>query len=327
MPQPLGKSRILFQRRQKHTRLYSSLIPAPHAPVTLRAVVRAAVICILCFLNLAFWGTLVLSGGLVKLLTFGRVRNRVILVLAWLGERFVAGNDRIFDTFLDTKWIMEGLDGLRRDGHYLIISNHVSWVDILALFRAFHVKAPLIRFFLKQQLIWAPFVGQAAWALDFPFMKRYSPEYLAQHPEKRGADLLTTRRACRRYRYIPVSILNFVEGTRFDRAKHEDQQSPYRFLLRPRVGGIGFVLASMGRELDAMYDVTLVYPQRDVTFLDFVSNRVPWIRVEARRIEIPHEFHDSAITHPGEPRDRFKEWMETIWRDKDRRIGEILSAP
>ncbi|HEX2060721.1 MAG TPA: acyltransferase, partial [Thermoanaerobaculia bacterium] len=136
-----------------------------------------------------------------------------------------------------------------------------------------------------------------------------------------------TRRACRRYRYLPVSILNFVEGTRFTRDKHEDQQSPYRFLLRPRVGGISFVIASLARQLDAMYDVTLVYPQRDVTFADFLRNRVPWVRIEARRVEIPVEFHASAITQPGEPRERFKEWVETIWREKDERIGEILSAP
>lgn len=288
---------------------------------------RAVVIALLLILNLAFWATLVLLGGLVKLLTWGAVKGTIIRVLAWFGERWVAGNGRIFDTLLDTKWIIEGVDGLRHDGHYLIISNHVSWVDIVALFRAFHVKAPLIRFFLKQQLIWAPFVGQAAWALDFPFMKRYSPQYLEQHPEKRGEDLRTTRRACRRYRHIPVSILNFVEGTRFTRAKQEEQKSPFQHLLRPRVGGVSFVVASMAKQLDAMYDVTLVYPQRDVTFFDFLLNRVPWIHVEARRVEIPDEFLDSAITTPGELRERFKEWFDTLWRDKDRRIGEILSGP
>jgi 1-acyl-sn-glycerol-3-phosphate acyltransferase len=308
---------VVFERREEHAPIV----------VTLRAVFRAAVIVLLLIFNLAFWATLVLSGGLVKLLTWGRVKGRIIRVLAWFGERWVACNDRIFDSLLDTKWVIEGVNGLRHDGHYLIISNHVSWIDILALFRAFHGKAPLMRFFLKQQLAWAPFVGQAAWALDFPFMKRYSPEYLKQHPEKRGADLLTTRRACRRYRHIPVSILNFVEGTRFDPAKHAEQQSPYRHLLRPRIGGISFVVASMAKQLDAMYDVTLVYPRRDVTFLDFIMNRVPWIRVEARRLEIPHEFHNSAITNPGEPREQFKQWVETLWAEKDRRIGEILNVP
>jgi len=275
--------------------------------------------------NVAFWGTLVFLGGMVKLLTFGDARRRVILALSWLAERWVGVNDRLFDGFLETRWQIEGVEGLRRDGHYLLISNHISWVDIFAVLRAFHLRAPFIRFFLKHALIWSPIVGQAAWALEFPFMRRYSPEYLAQHPEKRGRDLETTKKACRRYRQLPVSILNFVEGTRFDRQKHEDQQSPYRHLLRPRVGGIGFVLASMSEQLDAIYDVTVVYPKRDVTIFDFLANRLPWIRVQARRIEIPEELRSAAITEPGEARDRFKQWVEEIWRQKDAAIGRILA--
>ena len=110
---------------------------------------------------------------------------------------------------------------------------------------------------VKHQLVWFPIVGQASQALEFPFMKRYTPDYLAKHPEKRGRDLETTRRACQRYRQIPVAILNFVEGTRFTLEKHADQESPYRHLLRPRIGGISFVLASLGDQLDGFFDVTL----------------------------------------------------------------------
>lgn len=247
--------------------------------------------------------------------------------MAWLGERWVQGCDTIFDALLDTEWRIEGFDGLRRDAHYLVISNHVSWVDIFAMFRALYGRAPFLRFFLKHTLKWFPIVGQACWALEFPFMRRYSPEYLAHHPEKRGRDLETTRKACRRYKHIPVSILNFVEGTRFTRGKHEDQESPYRYLLRPRVGGIGFVLASLGEQLDAMLDVTIVYPDRDVTMLDFISNRVPWITLRARRLEIPPEMLDPAITEPGPKREEFKAWVETIWREKDEEIGRILAEP
>jgi 1-acyl-sn-glycerol-3-phosphate acyltransferase len=236
----------------------------------------------------------------------------------------VRGNDWIFDTFLSTRWEIEGLEELRRDGHYLVLSNHVSWIDIFALYRAFLGVGPFIRFFLKQQLIWFPIAGQACWALAFPFMRRYSPEYLKQHPEKRGRDLETTRIACRRYRHVPVAILNFIEGTRFSREKHEDQQSPYRNLLRPRVGGIGFVLASLAEQLDAMYDVTLVYPHRDVTMWDFVTNRVEWVKLLARRIEIPDEFQSAAVTEAGEVRERFKVWVEQIWREKDQLISETV---
>jgi 1-acyl-sn-glycerol-3-phosphate acyltransferase len=287
-------------------------------------VVRAVVIILLLLLNTALWGTLVFLGGLVKLLTFGAARRRVILGLTWFGERWVQGNDWVFDTFLDTEWRFEGFDGLRRDAHYLVISNHVSWIDILAAFRALHGRGPFLRFFLKHTLMWFPIVGQACWALEFPFMRRYSPEYLKQHPEKRGRDLETTRKACRRYRHIPVSILNFVEGTRFTREKHEDQQSPYRHLLRPRIGGIGFVIASLGEQLDALVDMTIVYPHRDVTLWDFVTNRVPWITLRARRLHIPAELITPAITERGPTREQFKEWVENIWREKDEEIARTL---
>lgn len=287
---------------------------------------RAFAILILLPLNLLLWGTPLFLGGLVKLLTFGEARRKVNRALPWFGDRWVQFNDAIFDTFLDTRWNVDGLEGLERTGRYLIISNHVSWVDIFVLFRVFRGRAPFMRFFLKQVLIWFPIAGQACWALGFPFMRRYSPEYLAHHPEKRGHDLETTRIACRRYRKIPVTILNFVEGTRFSEEKHEDQQSPYEHLLRPRIGGIGFVIASLAEELEALYDVTLVYPDRDVTMWQFASNKVPWIKVRARRLEIPAEFHDAAITEPGPSRERFRTWIEQIWREKDRTIAEMLAS-
>ena len=289
-----------------------------------RAVVRASVIILLLVLNLLLWGSLVFLGGIVKLLTFREARRRVILGLTWFGERWVQCNDWIFDTFLDTEWRFQGFDDLRRDAHYLVISNHISWIDILAVFRALHGHAPFLRFFLKHTLIWFPILGQACWAMEFPFMRRYSPEYLKQHPEKRGRDLETTRRACRRYRHLPVSVLNYVEGTRFTREKHEDQQSPYRHLLRPRIGGIGFVIASLGEQLDSMVDVTIVYPHRDVTIWDFVTNRVPWITLHARRLDIPPEHVTSAITERGPAREAFKAWVEKIWQEKDEEISRIL---
>jgi 1-acyl-sn-glycerol-3-phosphate acyltransferase len=288
-------------------------------------VFRAAAILFLLPLNLAVWGTLVFACGVVKLLTYGAARRRVIAAASWFGERWVIGNDWIFDTFLDTKWNIEGIDGARRDGHYLVVSNHVSWIDIFAVFRAFHGKTPFLRFFLKHTLIWFPIAGQACWALEFPFMRRYSPEYLAQHPEKRGRDLETTRIACRRYRKIPVTILNYAEGTRYSEEKHEDQQSPYTHLLRPRIGGISFVIASMAEQLDALYDLTIVYPHRDVTMWQFISNQVPWVEIRARRMEIPAEFHSAAITEPGPARERFKAWVEEIWREKDLTIGRVLA--
>lgn len=291
-------------------------------------LVRGSITILLLALNTILLGTPILLGGVVRLLTpDGPRRRRVILFIAGLAETWVANNDRILDAMVDTEWDIAGVDDLRYDGHYLITSNHLSWVDIIVLFRAFHRKAAIPRFFLKQELIWMPIVGQACWALEFPFMKRYSPEYLAKHPEKRGTDLETTRRACQRYRNVPVAVINFMEGTRFTREKHEEQESPYRHLLRPRTGGIGFVLASLGDQLDGLFDVTIAYPGGRVTFWDLVSNRMPRIVVRARRIDIPPELIDPAVTEPGPARDRLKSWLEAMWRDKDRLLDSLLATP
>lgn len=290
-------------------------------------MVRGVATLLLLALNLGFWGVPVLTLGAVKLFTTGEVRRRVVLALAHLAESWVGMNNWIFDRLLDTAWDVEGVESIRYDGHYLVISNHISWVDIFVLFRAFHGHAAFPRFFLKRELIWFPIAGQACWALEFPFMRRYSPEYLDRHPDKRGTDLETTRRACQRYRHIPVAILNFLEGTRFSREKHADQDSPYHHLLRPRIGGIGFVLASLGDQIEAMFDVTLAYPRHDITMWELVTNRLSRIIVRARRIEIPDELRDAAITQPGPTRDRFKQWIDDLWREKDRLLDELSGRP
>jgi 1-acyl-sn-glycerol-3-phosphate acyltransferase len=280
-------------------------------------VVRGVIVTLLLFLNLVLWGTLIFVCGILKVLTRGELRRRVTLLAAWLGEQFVRVNSVIYDALLPTRWNIQAAEGLDRNGHYLIFSNHRSWTDILVIFRAFHRRTALVRFFLKAELVWFPVVGQASWALDFPFMRRYSAEYLAKHPEKRGKDLETTRRACRRYRRVPVAILNFLEGTRFTAEKHEEQQSPYANLLRPRVGGAGFVLASLGDQLDGVIDVAIQYSEDDATIWDFVCGRIAEITVHMRELDVPPEFYSTAIVDPGPARDRFRAWIEKIWSEKD----------
>jgi len=282
------------------------------------AIVRGIVVFVLLFFNLCLWGVPLMVMSLSKFFVRGPKRAPIIRFLARIGERWVAGNNSIFDTMLSTQWEIEGIEGTRYDGHYLIISNHVSWVDIFALFRAFHGHAAFIRFFLKRELIWMPIVGQACWALEFPFMRRYTPEHLERHPEKRGTDLETTRRLCRRYRRVPMAILNFVEGTRFSREKHAEQESPYRHLLRPRIGGISFVLASLGDQLDAIFDVTLAYPKSDVTMWEFVTDRVPRVIVRARRLDVTPELIDPNA------REYLKEWIDDLWRHKDTMLDSYL---
>lgn len=290
---------------------------------------RGLIVLALFALNLGFWGIPVTICAVLRfLLPIRPARVVIVASMVRVTWGWIATNSAIA-RLLPTRYTVRGLDELdragriRNDGHYLIVSNHQSWVDIFVLFQTFHRRTPLVRFFMKHQLLWFPVVGIGCWALDFPFMKRYSQEYLAKHPEKRGTDLETTRRACRRYRHIPVSLLAFIEGTRFTLQKHADQESPYMHLLRPRFGGIGYVVATIGEQLDDMLDATIVYRGRGSGLWEFVSGQIDEIIVDVREIEVHPEFFVSAIVEPGPKRDAFKSWVQRIWAEKDALIGRI----
>jgi 1-acyl-sn-glycerol-3-phosphate acyltransferase len=166
----------------------------------------------------------------------------------------------------------------------LVVANHQSWVDILVLQKVLNRKVPFLKFFLKKDLIYVPVIGLCWWALDFPFMQRYSAAFLARHPHLKGKDVSTTRKACEKFRYKPVSVMNFLEGTRFTPEKHDKQQSPFSNLLKPKAGGISFVLNAMGEHLHKLLDVTIYYPKGAPSFWDYISGNVHNINSSRRSI-------------------------------------------
>ena len=189
--------------------------------------------------------------------------------------------------------------------------------------KIFNRRSPFLKFFLKQQLMWVPVLGLAWWALDFPFMRRHSKETLERHPEWRGKDKQATRKACERFRHLPVSVMNFVEGTRFTPAKHAKQESPYTNLLRPRAGGVAFVLETMGDMLRAIVDVTIVYPDRRPTLIDLLADRVPDIHVHVRQLPIPPEFVGRDYENDAAFRAGFQRWISELWAEKDAQIAKM----
>ncbi len=250
------------------------------------------------------------------------LRETLSRALVGVAESWIDVNSALFEVFTRTRWQVEGLDGLRRDGNYLVLCNHQSWVDIPVLQKIFNRRIPFLRFFLKSGLIWVPLLGPAWWALDFPFMKRYSKETLARHPEWQGKDRAATRKACEKFSQMPVSVMNFVEGTRFTQAKHNAQSSNYRHLLRPKAGGVAFVLDAMGDGLHAILDVTIVYPLGAGSMMDLIAGRVRDIRVHVRELPITAEMRgdydgDAAF------RQRLQAWVNELWQAKDARIEAL----
>lgn len=198
--------------------------------------------------------------ALLKLVLPGRGRDYASWAVMWVAETWSEIDKAIFALCIPTKWDIRGVENLRKDTSYLAVSNHQTWVDIPALIESLNRRTPFFKFFLKKELIWVPLLGLAWWGLDYPFMKRYSKAFLEKHPELKGKDLEITKAACELFKRQPVTVVNYLEGTRFTETKRQEQQSPYRYLLKPKAGGVAFVLAALGEQLDALLDVTIVYP-------------------------------------------------------------------
>ncbi|MCG8471135.1 MAG: acyltransferase [Desulfobacterales bacterium] len=227
--------------------------------------------------------------------------------------------------FQKTRLEITGAENLKKEMWYLVISNHQSWVDILMLQKALNRKIPFLKFFIKQELIWVPVMGLAWWAMDFPFMKRYSKEFLKKNPHLKGKDIEVTRKACEKYKTIPVSIVNFVEGTRFTDEKHTRQDSPFTHLLKPKAGGMAFVLGSMGNLMTGIVNVTIVYPEGPKSFWDFLCGRIDSVKVHVDLLEISDDVIGSYENDPNF-RAHFQTWINGVWEAKDRQIRKMKQA-
>ena len=222
------------------------------------------------------------------------------------------------------KWDVQGLDGLNKKNWYLLISNHHSWADIVVLCVLFRKHIPMNKYFLKQQLAWVPFIGLACWALDMPFMRRYSRGYLLRHPERRGKDVETTRRSCEKFRAHPTTIVNFVEGSRFTEEKQQQTRSPYQNLLSPKAAGIAMALNVLGSQFDKLLNVTLCYPENNQKpFYDMLSGRLTRVVVRVSLEPVMEELHGDYVNDKNFKR-RFQRWLNRLWEEKDRQLTEIM---
>ena len=276
-------------------------------------------------LNTIFWCTPIFVLSLVKLLVpIPVVVKAITSLLNTIASNWISMNGWVHALTQNMSWQVEGLDALKEKDWYLILANHQSWADIFVLQRIFNHRIPFMKFFLKQELVWVPVIGLAWWALDFPFMKRFTKSYLAKHPEMKGKDMETTKKACEKFKHLPVSIMNFVEGTRFTLHKHQRQQSPFKHLLKPKAGGAGFVMTAMGEQLHKVLDVTIAYPQKERSFWDFLCGKITEVRVQVNTIELTPELIGD-YENDSDYRIRFQAWLNQLWREKDARIEQMIA--
>ncbi|MGY3902606.1 acyltransferase [Aeromonas lusitana] len=270
--------------------------------------------------------SLILLVSLVKLLpipALGRACSRINngIMRCWLGC-----NAFVIRLTTRIEWQIEDDTQLRKDGWYLIISNHMSWTDIVVLGHLFRDRLPVPKFFMKHELIYIPLMGLACWGLDMPFMRRYSREFLLRNPHLRGKDIETTRSACEKFRHIPTTVINFVEGTRFTEPKRDAARSPYRHLMPPKAAGLAFTLAAMGEQFDSLINVTISYPDNSETpFKDFLMGRMKRIRVRIEELPVDEQLVGDYFNDKQFKRG-FQQWLNQRWQEKDRTLAQWQEA-
>lgn len=291
----------------------------------LPAPLRGVIASLLMLLNILLWVPLLLLVSLIKLaLPFKAVRLTIDPLLLRIAQAWIAGNSGWMRLTQPLNWEVSGIEALSQHQWYLVVCNHQSWVDILVLQHVLNRRIPLLKFFLKKELIWVPIMGLAWWALEFPFMRRHSEAYLQQHPQARGKDAATTRAACEKYALIPTSVMNFLEGTRCTPAKQQRQQSPYKHLLKPKAGGVTLALEAMGEKFGAVLDITLIYPAGIPNFWQFLQGCVPRVIVEVRTLTVPQVQATAGQSRELALRETCQQWVNQLWAEKDAKMSEVI---
>ncbi len=270
-----------------------------------------------------FHGPPVLALGLTKLFKQSQKvdKTNIQITNSWLGV-----NNWLIDHVLPhLKWditVDENLD-LSMQGRYLMTCNHQSWVDTTVNQYFGLTRMPLTRFFTKWELIFIPFVGQAFKILGFPMMKRHTKQEIEKNPELKTRDMEEARKACEQLLSQPFTLLNYLEGTRFTPEKHKKQNSPYQNLLKPKAGGLALALNILGDQIDALVDMTIVYPDGAPGYGEFWLGEVGCIAVNLRKIEIPDWVLGGNYEDDDEYRARFQAWVDHLWTEKDQLISQM----
>lgn len=271
-------------------------------------------------INTVFWVLPIVLLSPIKLIPVPFIRTAISSLLDNCATAWISINGVIERVFHPVKIHLHSDAELTPKEWYMVIANHQSWVDILILQRVLNRKVPFLKFFLKKELIFVPFLGLAWWALDFPFMRRYSTAQLRKNPKLRGKDIEITRKACAKFKSKPVSVMNFVEGTRFKTEKHQQQNSQFKHLLKPKAGGLAFALSAMGEHINKLVNVSIYYPDKVPSYWEYISGQMKEVHVHITVTEIPAEMRGDYMTDRAF-KIAFQEQLNLIWQEKDQTLA------
>ena len=234
----------------------------------------------------------------------------------------ILGFKVIMNFFHNNKMEVIYEDTFDRNDWCLGLANHQSWADILLILSASNYMMPNIRFFMKKELSWIPFIYLANKNLNMPFVNRHSKKQITKNPNLRLQDYENTIKSCKRLKRAPSTIFSYAEGTRFTQEKHKEQNSSYKNLLEPKIGGLATALSALP-ESKYLIDFTLIYKTDQRSAWAFLKGDMADVKILVKKFKIPESLKNKSYLDDNEYRIEFKNWIEDIWSQKDKSIESL----
>ena len=267
--------------------------------------------------NLCFWLIPLIFLCLMRIcLPTQNLQKLIMQLMDWIYSLAVWCDDLLLLHLMGIKIDVMGMRDQYPEGFVIIIANHQSWNDILILQHLFNRRAPVLKFLVKRELIYLPLVGIICWAYGYPFLRRSSSKGRRFHRQKPHGDLILVEKAMDNFMSTPASVVNFVEGTRFSDDKAKRRKSPFRYLLKPKAGGLTTILRALGNRIEIIVDLTIVYDCDKPNFWNFLCGKCRRVIVRARE----HSADNIPSVVDYESVDA---WITKLWEDKDQEIEKL----
>lgn len=272
-------------------------------------------------INTFLLALLMIPLGIIKfLIPIKTLRVSFTKIIIKIGEAWISINSLWVKNLLNPNIEIIGFESLNKNEWYLTTSNHQSWADIFVVQELTNKKIPMLKFFMKHILVYVPIIGICWWALDMPFLKRYTKEQIKKNPQLQGRDFKEMRKSLNHYSLHPVSVFSYAEGTRLTKEKHAKQNSPFKNLLKPKEGGMALAL-SVIPSINFLIDITIIYESPKRSFWDYLCGRLKNIKIFVKKRKIPEIFLNEMLAEDDILRLKFKEWIYEIWKEKDELIS------
>jgi 1-acyl-sn-glycerol-3-phosphate acyltransferase len=208
-------------------------------------------------------------------------------------------------------------DEIPRRENALLLPNHQSMADVMLLmcFAWRCKRLGDMKFFVKDVVKWFPGFGWGMKFLDCVFVKRDWAK------DKGGIERLFEKY---KREDIPIFLVSFLEGTRRTDEKHAraKQFATERGLycpehtLIPRTKGFVATMIGLRDHLDAVYDLTIGYPDGVPSLVNCFEARVKRVEVHVRRHAVADIPTDEA---------ELERWVYERFREKDALLAKLAA--